>query len=519
MQKSIRTRLIVVFLCTALIISAAVGVHAFVMTNMLLHEKADDTLSARCEAEAAQLNMTLNGIQRNVRLMSWYCLDRLDSPISLADPAVEAAFTADMLGMFTSIASNTTGAISFYLRYDPALTSPTAGFFSCRTQDGAFAPAEPTDLSLYAPEEAGHVGWYWQPLQAGGPMWLTPYHNLNTGAEMVSYVIPLYQDDMFIGVIGMDVDFAYLQQEAHAISLYANSYAYLTNAEGTPYHDHYATIDHRQCIEVSAPLLNGMQLHLHASYLDVISQSVPILIRSAVIFLALMIVFTLLIVHVTNHITRPLQELTQAVRRMEEGQEDVEIPGCERRDEIGVLATAFRQASASITTRMASMNDLAFRDALTGVKSRAAYVDAAARLDQLLAEDPTPFGLILADSNDLKPINDKWGHDVGDAYIRHICAIICNVFKHSPVYRVGGDEFVVLLEGHDLVHREALLTQLDERFAAEPFPLPQDGEIPCRIARGVALFDPATDKGVNDVFVRADELMYEHKRQMKGQTP
>lgn len=518
LKRSIKARLIAVFLCTALVISGAVGVHAFMMTNTLLHEKADAMLATRCEAEASQLNITLTSVQRNVRLMSWYCLDRLDTPHKLTDPAQRSAFTDDMLSMFSAIAQNTSGAVSFYLRFDPALTTSTAGFFYCRAADGdAFEPAEPTDLTLYAPEDVGRVGWYWQPVQAGEPLWLEPYENLNTGVTMISYVVPMYQDGTFIGVAGMDVDFAYLQEEAHHIRLYENGYAYLSDSDSVPYHDHYASIDHRQCIEARSALLNGMTLTLHASYRDVVSESYPIICRSAALFLLLMAICTLIMLHMINRVISPLRELTQAVRQIEAGQEGVEIPGGERQDEIGVLAQSFSQMSDALHSRISSMNELAFRDPLTGVKSRAAYVDAAARMDRLVAEDPSPFGLILADSNDLKRINDSHGHDVGDAYISHICRIICTVFKHSPVYRVGGDEFVVLLEGHDLDQREALLTQLERDFNANPFPLAGSETLPCRIALGLAVFDPAQDKGVNDVFNRADQLMYHNKRHMKGQ--
>ena len=102
LKKSIKARLIAVFLCAALVISCAVGVHAFTMTNTLLHEKADAMLATRCEAEASQLNITLAGVQRNVRLMGWYCLDRLKTPGMLTDPTQLSDFTGDMLVMFTA---------------------------------------------------------------------------------------------------------------------------------------------------------------------------------------------------------------------------------------------------------------------------------------------------------------------------------------------------------------------------------------------------------------------------------
>lgn len=516
LKRSIKARLTTIFLGTALVIFLAVGLHAFLMTNELLHEKADAIMTARCEAEAAHIDDLLDDIQRNVRLMSWYCLDRLDDPRALADPEYLAEYEANMLDMFIAIAENTSGSVSFCLRFDPALTTSSAGFCYGRSDSAqAFTAVPTTDISLYSPEDTASVGWYWLPVNAGKPLWLEPYTRPNTGAQVVSYVIPLYQDGLLIGVVGMDVDCAYLMQKAHAIVLYESGYAYLSNADGVPYHDHYAATDHNLCIEASAPLLNGMRLHLHASYLDVIRESYPILLRSAAIFLVLMLVFTAIILRATTHVIRPLRELTQAVRRLADGEADVHIPGVSRQDELGVLAQAFRQMSVSISTRLSSINDLAFRDSLTGVKSHAAYMHAVALIDQRLPQSSVSFGLIMTDSNDLKHINDVHGHDVGNAYIRHICRIVCDVFKHSPVYRIGGDEFVVLLEGHDLARHAELLSRLDEAFAASPFPL-DGGALPCRVARGWAIFDPRQDKDVGDVFIRADKRMYEHKRMLKS---
>ena len=73
-----------------------------------------------------------------------------------------------------------------------------------------------------------------------------------------------------------------------------------------------------------------------------------------------------------------------------------------------------------------------------------------------------PFAVALCDLNGLKHVNDTRGHKAGDLYLRDGCLSICHVFKHSPVYRIGGDEFAVVLEGHDLENVEALMRQLQD---------------------------------------------------------
>ena len=108
---------------------------------------------------------------------------------------------------------------------------------------------------------------------------------------------------------------------------------------------------------------------------------------------------------------------------------------------------------------------LAYTDALTGAQSKLAYMDKEEKIDRAIS-DGSAEGIAFAvfDVNMLKVINDTQGHDVGDAYIYNAFLIICDVFRNSPVYRIGGDEFVAVLEGVDYEEREVLLSAFNERI-------------------------------------------------------
>ena len=148
-------------------------------------------------------------------------------------------------------------------------------------------------------------------------------------------------------------------------------------------------------------------------------------------------------------------------------------------------------------------------DPLTGVKNRHAYLQAEERLDSRMKEQRAPeFAVILLDLNDLKKVNDTAGHNAGDQYIQDACKIICDTFKHSPVFRVGGDEFVVISQGDDYAHIDELMAQMDERNAKAR----QTGGIV--IACGMAKNE--NDPCVGTVFDRADQRMYENKSALKS---
>lgn len=156
--------------------------------------------------------------------------------------------------------------------------------------------------------------------------------------------------------------------------------------------------------------------------------------------------------------------------------------------------------------------ELARRDELTGVRNKTAYKElensVQANIDNGM--DYLPFALVVCDANNLKKINDTEGHVAGDEYIRQSAMLLCEIFDHSPVFRVGGDEFVIFLRGTDYSNREALMNTLHSRSREHQ----QSGEGPV-LASGMAEYNPETDSLVEEILDRADKEMYEEKQNLK----
>ena len=113
-------------------------------------------------------------------------------------------------------------------------------------------------------------------------------------------------------------------------------------------------------------------------------------------------------------------------------------------------------------------------------------------------------------------INDRYGHDKGDIYLKTACRAISDVFKHSPVFRVGGDEFTVILRNEDFRNMGSLLKEFDKNADKINASADEPWEHVC-ISKGFAVFDPSDENTVAEVMQRADKLMYENKRDRKGQ--
>ena len=181
---------------------------------------------------------------------------------------------------------------------------------------------------------------------------------------------------------------------------------------------------------------------------------------------------------------------------------------------IAALAVVYLFVSVQ-NTKNAEAAIEAFRDSLTNLKNAASYRHYLFKLDERIADGRSEFGVVVMDVTGLKNVNDAYGHDAGDRLLILAAKYICDVFKHSPVFRVGGDEFVAILEGEDYANRLVLV----ESFLLGMSKLRLfvgDGEVPVEIAIGLAIHKEEKEMLYADVFKLADRRMYEHKKSQKS---
>ena len=156
-----------------------------------------------------------------------------------------------------------------------------------------------------------------------------------------------------------------------------------------------------------------------------------------------------------------------------------------------------------------------FVDALTSARNKGGFDEHILRLQEKIDnKEPLEFAVVIADCDNLKNINDRYGHDKGDVYIKTASQLICGIFKRSPVFRIGGDEFAVVLQNEDYNNRKAL-TELFENKADEICASAENEWEQARVSIGMAEYDPQNDASVDDVIRRADKVMYERKRVRK----
>lgn len=252
--------------------------------------------------------------------------------------------------------------------------------------------------------------------------------------------------------------------------------------------------------------------------------------RAVIVYIVLVLLVLISAVIAVNRgitsVTRPLIQLERDIKIISDG--DLKYrASVYSNDEIGDITSRLNEMVDRLNFTMNelksaqrqadAMGRLATLDSLTGVRNKTAFD----RQFQIIADDlekgAAAFGFAMLDLNNLKVINDNFGHDKGDLAIKNLCHIICEVFAHSPVFRVGGDEFVVVLKGGDYQDIEALVKLFKEKIhsnsAKKNAPLWES----ISAAIGYALYDEKLDDCPESVLARADKEMYRCKKSMKEQ--
>lgn len=179
------------------------------------------------------------------------------------------------------------------------------------------------------------------------------------------------------------------------------------------------------------------------------------------------------------------------------------------------LIKSMREQSEVLQQRLNAAVKLTVKDSLTGVKNIAAYTDMVEKLTDEIKENPNvKFAMVECDINELAKTNDTYGHQTGDVYIRNCCNIICSVFKHSPVYRIGGDEFVAILKDEDYDNHDRLMEELRERVE-EATHLKDIEHGRASFAAGMAAYDKKKDKSISTVIKRTNTALENNKKLMK----
>ena len=515
-MKSIQTKVLMIIFSSMVSVIILISLISFNLLHTNVTKLTNENMLNICQNKKEELNNVLSSIEQSVNIIANTSQSKITSLEMFKDDSKYNSYITEMEELFLNISNNTNGAVAFYYRLDPELKDSVSGFF-WNNDNGVFKKVENTNLNEFDDNDLEHVGWFYVPKNNGKPTWLMPYKNLNINIYMISYVIPIYYNNQFIGVIGMDVDFNVLTEKLEADIEYDTGIIYLAYENKIIYHDNYpydsTRVVNDNITETETSLINNMSLVLSIYKSEIVAEQTILIATIGVTSTILLAIFIFITYYFTRNVIKPLKDLTAATKKVLEGEYDIHVES-NSNDEIGVLANSFNKTITVIHEKLDYINALAFKDSLTSAMSNHSYISNVERINQILNEK-TSLNVIVFDVNNLKLINDTYGHECGNALLIKASSAITTVFNHVNTYRIGGDEFVVVIENESEENINILLNDF-EKMVNQSFIELAESKEKIEVAYGYARYDHLNDSCFEDVFNRADFIMYENKRKMKS---
>lgn len=539
MKKSIEKK-IRSLLAGSLIIMAVlmVGINLVLIINNT-NSTSEIMMRKGCENLAAILNKQIALVEQSVQDI--YDISETIRPglDELKNKAAADEYVHRVLDFAVTIANNTGGAMAVYYRMNPDITlDGKAGFFYVRNSGNSqFQATEVTDLNLYDTNDVEHVAWYYTPVWAGKPVWLDPYYNANVDVEMISYVVPIYDGPTLVGVVGMDVSFDMLIETAESINIYKSSGAVLGSMNNSRFYynrcdlwgstipnEIYSVFQRSDAAEkiftcsaegekrvlYFVTLENHMKFLVYADWDEVYSQAASSIAISGLIFLSIFSVTLFLALKVSKKIVTPIRDISEATKKYADGEWDAMV-SCDTGDELQLLTENISIMAKKTKGYIEYIQDLAKKDGLTGLRNKTAYLKYIEDINETYTPSNRPYSLIVFDVNNLKTVNDNYGHEKGDELLRSASSMICTYFAHSPIFRIGGDEFVAIIDGSDYEKRHEIVAEFQRLME-----LSKNSENIMDVCIACGIADSTAGQSAEALFQCADQKMYENKVHLKG---
>ena len=490
-MKVLQRKILVLVVSSILISALFIMSIAFFSYGRIVENDSRQIMLLMCAEKRQSIDEKLLNIKQSVHTLYHFAEEQIGEMKDVfQDDANYEEHISRMEALMSTTAKYTDGAVSVYYCLNPSIKGVKQGAWLLRQSDGNFIECEMTDISQYDREDVERVGWYYIPVANGKETWLNPYFNQNMGEEIISYVIPIIREGETLGVVGMDISTSVLYENTKAVTVYDDGYAFLMDSEGgivyhpemegnlgTPEFDTQHAYLYEKSL-ISAQNHSVEPYHWNGSDKYLTSQK-----------LCNEMIFTVCVTE--DELQEPQQKLLLDSALV-----------------ILCVMTGYIIVTISVIKAMVK---LMYKDTMTRVGNKAAYVECVDALyKRIKTNEKFCFTVVVVDINDLKKVNDTYGHEYGDILIQNAATVLKTVWERKSIYRIGGDEFAIVCTDVKKEMMEKQLQILEEEI--DNFNRNKNDDVPfLQMAAGMSQYNYETDKEYMDVFRRADEAMYENK--------
>lgn len=570
--SSISIKLILLIIVGIFLLSTSLVVICAILANRILSKGATAQMNLYCAERANDVDNNLLRTEDAIGALARWTENKIPDVETITDnEELRDSIVRDADDLIRFMTEDNDFIQGAYIHYTLDVTGATdreEGVYYTRDENGKFMIIPFTQVEIEEDPVADY--WYYGPIKNKSAVWTKPYYDLSVNEYLISYVQPVFIDDTPVAIIGIDINFTKLLNWIDTLHYRETGYMYLKEADGSAHYHiddlisnefhgdeqddvieneslmnknttgnkliryHYHGADR---VMAFVTLRNGMKFVLCDGYDSIYSERTNAVILMTSISIAITIGLAIAAAITASRITNPLRKLTAAATEISKGNYDVVLPP-ENNDEVGELSKTFRLAIDKIRAReednkallaaqnrhiemtketldkqnsdLIALKNLAYVDSLTGVKNKTAYDDTTGYIDEQIKAETAEFAVLMCDLNYLKLINDNLGHQAGDQALKRAAKFLCMAFPMSSVFRIGGDEFVVIPSGIEYArlneHLDNLKSMLDDEWSTT-----QVLEKKVSLSVGSAVYDRNKDHSYQDVFRRADKKMYEEK--------
>ena len=548
-RRSLSVKLSLIFIGGIVLAIVAGGVTTYLVQDKIIDNYTTSRLKNSVYESCKDIEETLVRTESTVEDSRFVAESFFTTTGQLYDQAYVDDSLASVAGFYGLSAKHYEDVSSYWVILNPAYTHCTEtspegdGFFMVKNAANEFVAHEVTNIKKYGDDDIEHIGWWNSIKNTQKSIWMDPYYNANIDKNIFSYIQPIFStNNEFLGAIGIDIDLNWVINEINEVKEYDDSYSILLNKEGKiVYHKDVETFvngryvpsdltmkdiagienysesetgaitykygGHRRT-SLSVELKNSLRYGISVRTGELRKPVRLVTFLPQLVYVGVALIFVGVVYFLIRYYIKPLHDLNDAIERVEKGDMKFTIKP-KREDEIGSLTESFSNMVGALAEKNKMISAMAFLDGLTGVKNKNAHREMVRKLDKEIEEGTAKFAVCMLDVNNLKMINDNVGHEAGDKVIIGCCYALCKGFSHSPVFRIGGDEFVAIINGDDYENRQQIYDKLRKNEI-------KVRDVEYDFAVGMATFDSTHDHCFNDVFKRADQEMYLNKKEMKS---
>ena len=540
-MRSIRNQLLAMICGTTFGVFIIMGALASFYVNKYIEESVGEELRLVTDNACDEVNRILESSANSVDALNTYVSRTVDASLLAYNDDYRREYIKEMTYHCEELAKAAYKADAIFFRPDPNVYGGTTGVFLAVGGYGDFLSVRTTDILKYSADDKEHVGWYYEPWDKGKAVWMEPYLDKNLNATVLTYAVPVYAQGRKLGVVGMDIAFSEIRKILE-LADFRDGYVFMVNENGDlVYHPDYPegmpelllddemseivnfvssesaddykvgkfVINKVEYRVMRDNLSNGMYLAVAAPESVIMSPLTQMWERMAILFLFIVLLVLIVGAMVMLKIIKPIRALTDASTRISKGELNVAIEYTSN-DEIGGLAKSIKMMAKEIRDYINYIHEEAYIDGLTELGNKTAYLEDVKVKNKRIEEGLASFGIFVFDVNGLKIINDNYGHEYGDDYIKRTARALQEVFGEEHTYRVGGDEFVAIIDKLTEESIEEYVTLFDE--AVEKLnATSKKKDVELAVSKGAAIYDANLDEDFQSVFKRADMKMYEDK--------